>query len=336
MDGDEALKTAPLGHRWLYGVTRVLALLLGEDTEPRSAAECAFAASTITFGVFGLAVVVGQVTLAAQQLDALGRKRTEQVDAVLLYLRYRDVPADVRREIVRFIDYMWQSGQAEHDTAGLEALPDSLKLRLDLALKQRLIAKVPLFEDLPVTGVVAVVRALRALVAIPGEVVVHEGHEGARRRGDPRRPRLRGARPWAARTRVRGPPGRESVGRPDASPWAAPDSPSEYQRGTPRRGRDPPSNDGGSEDAPSRCPSKFWRRSEWFPRRPRDVLHRVGIGPRHQKAVGDRGRARDVSRRKLLRRNGPTRKGRAHGDHLGHHVLRPLRTTPIVNLARWF
>ena len=206
LDGDEALKTAPLGHRWLYGVTRVLALLLGEDTEPRSAAECAFAASTITFGVFGLAVVVGQVTLAAQQLDALGRKRTEQVDAVLLYLRYRDVPADVRREIVRFIDYMWQSGQAEHDTAGLEALPDSLKLRLDLALKQRLIAKVPLFEDLPVTGVVAVVRALRALVAIPGEVVVHEGHEGARRRGDPRRPRLRGARPWAARTRVRRPP----------------------------------------------------------------------------------------------------------------------------------
>ena len=101
--------------------------------------ECAFVCSTISLGVFGLSVVIGQVTLVAQDVDAIGRKKTEQVDAVLLYLRYRGVPADVREEIVRFIEYMWNSGQAEHETAGLETLPDSLKLRLDLALKQQLI-----------------------------------------------------------------------------------------------------------------------------------------------------------------------------------------------------
>ena len=123
-------------------------------------------------------MVIGQVTLCVSDLDAIGRKKTEQVDAVLLYLRYRGVPADVRSEIVRFIEYMWTSGQAEHETAGLETLPDSLKLRLDLALKQQLIKKVPLFEDLPPTGVVAVVRALQSLVVIPKEVIVHEGHEG--------------------------------------------------------------------------------------------------------------------------------------------------------------
>ena len=116
--------------------------------------------------------------LAAQDLDAIGRKKTEQVDAVLLYLRYRGVPSDVRREIVQFLDYLWTSGQAEHETAGLDALPDSLKLRLDLALKQQLIKRVPLFEDLPLTGVVAVVRALVSVVVIPGEVIIHEGHEG--------------------------------------------------------------------------------------------------------------------------------------------------------------
>ena len=79
---------------------RVLALLLGEGAAPRSAAECGFVVATITLGVFGLSVVIGQVTLAAQDLNAIGRKKTEQVDAVLLYLRYRGVPADVRREIV--------------------------------------------------------------------------------------------------------------------------------------------------------------------------------------------------------------------------------------------
>jgi len=172
------MEAAALGHRWLFATTKSLTLLLGEDTAPGTAVECGFVCATISLGVFGLSVVIGQVTLVASDLDAIGRKKTEQVDAVLLYLRYRGVPGDVSKEIVRFIEYMWNSGQAEHETAGLETLPDSLKLRLDLALKQQLIRKVPLFEDLPPTGVVAVVRALQSLVVIPGEVIVHEGHEG--------------------------------------------------------------------------------------------------------------------------------------------------------------
>ena len=135
----DAIEDAALGHKWLFCAAKTLTLLLGEDTEPMTGLECAFVCSTISLGVFGLSVVIGQVTLVAQDVDAIGRKKTEQVDAVLLYLRYRGVPADVREEIVRFIEYMWNSGQAEHETAGLETLPDSLKLRLDLALKQQLI-----------------------------------------------------------------------------------------------------------------------------------------------------------------------------------------------------
>ncbi|KAH8072567.1 cyclic nucleotide-gated ion channel [Aureococcus anophagefferens] len=152
------MEAAALGHRWLFATTKSLTLLLGEDTAPGTAVECGFVCATISLGVFGLSVVIGQVTLVASDLDAIGRKKTEQVDAVLLYLRYRGVPGDVSKEIVRFIEYMWNSGQAEHETAGLETLPDSLKLRLDLALKQQLIRK--------------------SLVVIPGEVIVHEGHEG--------------------------------------------------------------------------------------------------------------------------------------------------------------
>jgi hypothetical protein len=46
----------------------------------------------------------------------------------------------------------------------LDALPDSLKLRIDLALKKQLIRRVPIFQGLPPSGVVAIVRALRAVV----------------------------------------------------------------------------------------------------------------------------------------------------------------------------
>lgn len=76
------------------------------------------------------------------------------------------------------MDYLWSSGQAEQETKALEALPDSLKLRLDLALKSQLIKRVPLFKELSPSGLVEIVRRLTSLVAIPGEVIVQEGHEG--------------------------------------------------------------------------------------------------------------------------------------------------------------
>ena len=164
--------------RWLHAVHVVLLLVTGGNTEPDSLPEQRFSCFAMIVGIIGLSVLIGLATVTATDFDVIGRKKAEQIDSVLLYLQYRRVPPDVRDQIVSFIEYLWSSGQAAPETEALEGLPDSLKLKLDMALKQQLIRRVPLFKGLPQSGVVAIVRQLNSLVAIPGEVIVHEGHVG--------------------------------------------------------------------------------------------------------------------------------------------------------------
>ena len=116
----------------------VLVLACGSNEEPETLGEIRFAVITLVIGILGLSVVIGLATVLATDFDVVGRKKTEQLDSLMVYLRYRRVPNKLKNEIIGFVEYLWSSGQAECETLALETMPESLKLRLDLALKQNL------------------------------------------------------------------------------------------------------------------------------------------------------------------------------------------------------
>ena len=43
--------------------------------------------------------MIGLATVLASDFDVVGRKKTEQIDSILVYLRYRRVPKKLTREM---------------------------------------------------------------------------------------------------------------------------------------------------------------------------------------------------------------------------------------------
>ncbi|CAM9697347.1 unnamed protein product [Pylaiella littoralis] len=70
---------------------------------------------------------------------------------------------------------MWASGQDSHSSSLFEEMPDKLKLQLNIALKKRLIDKVPLFKTFTPAGTISLVQKLIPSIILPGELIVRQG-----------------------------------------------------------------------------------------------------------------------------------------------------------------
>ena len=77
-----------------------MVLISGNDTSPETLAEQRFSIFSMLVGIIGVSVLVGMATVSVGDFDVMGRKRQEQIDAILMYLRYRRVPHDVRNQIM--------------------------------------------------------------------------------------------------------------------------------------------------------------------------------------------------------------------------------------------
>jgi len=159
-------------------ITETLTLIVGNNNLPNTPAQYGFSAVCTVLGLLAFSTLIGSAASLATNWDATNTARTEQLDEMSNYMRYRKVPKDTQDAILSYLDYTWTSHQSTHiDTVNL--LPERLRLRLDIALKRTLVESVPLFEGLPPTGVVALCRVLESSIAMPDEAIVTQGHEGS-------------------------------------------------------------------------------------------------------------------------------------------------------------
>ncbi|CAM9642417.1 unnamed protein product, partial [Ectocarpus sp. 12 AP-2014] len=85
------------------------------------------------------------------------------------------VPKGLQKRIRTFYEYLWDSGQDSHSSGLFEELPEKLKLKLNIALKKRLIDQVPLFKTFSPSGTIALVQNLIPSIILPGELIVRQG-----------------------------------------------------------------------------------------------------------------------------------------------------------------
>merc|ERR1711865_800094 len=94
------------------------------------------------------------------------------------YLTFQQVPETLQKEIVHFFDYLWETGETEHHSMVFDQLPNTLTVQLGVALKQKMISKVTLFQTCPPAITLAVILKLEAQITIPQEWVLVEGMPG--------------------------------------------------------------------------------------------------------------------------------------------------------------
>ena len=74
-------------------------MISGADNEPETLSELKFSCVVFGFGLIVISIVIGMAGSMVEQIDQIGRKKTEQIDSLLVYLQYRRVPKDIRSEV---------------------------------------------------------------------------------------------------------------------------------------------------------------------------------------------------------------------------------------------
>jgi voltage-gated potassium channel len=145
---------------------------------PPNKNELVFTNFALLTGIGVFASVIGSASSLLSSLDAVAEKKKSQMDSISHYLTFHSVPMVLKNKIRDYYEYLWLSGQSSHDKNLFDQLPASLNLQLDLSLKRKLIEGVPMFREISVLAVLAIIRQLTHTIAIPEEIIVRQGEPG--------------------------------------------------------------------------------------------------------------------------------------------------------------
>ena len=79
---------------------------------PHTKPRYAFSAACTVLGLLAFSTLIGSAASLATNWDATNTARTEQLDEMSHYMRYRKVPKETQDAILSYLDYTWTSHQS--------------------------------------------------------------------------------------------------------------------------------------------------------------------------------------------------------------------------------
>jgi len=147
------------------------------DVAPSTEAQVIVTAVALVLGLAMQVVLVSTTTSLLQAIDSRNAFGRNKLDNINKYLESRSVRRELASEIVDFFAYKLSSSAVSlQDVDFSVELPSNLSMQLTLELHKTLVKKCMIFTALPSKLVVPLLRKLQPFVAVPGEVVVREGH----------------------------------------------------------------------------------------------------------------------------------------------------------------
>lgn len=162
----------------LYWGTTTLTTVGYGDMLPRTPVQKVYAIGVMLLGVGVYAFLIGNIASLLTRLDPLRAAHLQQRERLDAFMRYRELPLDLRRRIQAYHDYVWDQRLVIDEDEVLEDLPPGLRAEVALHLRRNLVEGVPLFEGASEAFIRDVALQMRPVVAFPGDVIVREGHHG--------------------------------------------------------------------------------------------------------------------------------------------------------------
>ena len=162
-------------HAFVWGASIVTGFVL-YDVRPTTAPELVVTVIAMVMGLAMNTVIISTTTSLLQAIDsrnAFGRQRLESIGK---YLEFKNVRPELSAKIVAFFAYKLTSSTVSLKGVDFHELPNDLATHLTLELHKSLLKKCFIFSALPPRFLVPLLRKLEPMVAVPGEVVVREGH----------------------------------------------------------------------------------------------------------------------------------------------------------------
>lgn len=130
----------------------------------------------IGVGFFGF-VITNIVSILAK-FDAARQRKTEWQERVEAFLSYHQLPAYIRRRVIAYNRYLWETRRGYQDTELLESLPMGLKTQILLHIHGSGLSQVPMFRNAGPEMLRDLVLELKPMLACPGEEVFKAGDPG--------------------------------------------------------------------------------------------------------------------------------------------------------------
>ena len=146
---------------------------IGKDIIPRTSLEVAFTTVIILWGMLMYASIIGAVSSAVAVLDATGIQRSRKLSAVKSFLVQQNVHKHLQLEIMNYYTYLLSLNT--RDSQALSDLPVTLRIKLELSLKQESVDQVPLFHNLDAACILSIVHHLKNCVSLPSEILYAAG-----------------------------------------------------------------------------------------------------------------------------------------------------------------
>lgn len=148
------------------------------DITPTSNRERLFVVVCTFVGNMAFAFMVGKITALAYQVDATTNVFQEKMDAVNEFMKYREVPREMRKRVRAFYESFWGRGIHFNESKILGELSFSLRREVAHFLNRDIIRSVPIFKGANERFTDEFISLLRPLQSLPGDEIMSAGDRG--------------------------------------------------------------------------------------------------------------------------------------------------------------
>lgn len=162
----------------LYWSTATLATVGYGDITARTDPQRLYAILVMLSGVGLFGYVIGDIVNLVANLDQAGAEHRRRLTRLDGFMRSRRFPRPLREKVHAYYDYIWEQKTGPRHEAAFEALPESLRTEISLALHRRGLERVPLFQGLGEDFQREIVQLLEPRIFMPNDVIFREGDPG--------------------------------------------------------------------------------------------------------------------------------------------------------------
>ena len=146
--------------------------------EPSTIPQQVFTNVVAVVGILAMATVIGSATTVIGEIQAQKAETSSRLQRIARYMRYMRLPQTLRRRVISFYRFQYTSMSLIDESSVLEGLPRPLKMQMSLVMHSSLFVQLPLFWMCGERELLFLVQRLRPCLAMPGEMLIHEGEVG--------------------------------------------------------------------------------------------------------------------------------------------------------------